>query len=158
MSFIEPLDEVDNVVRLNIDEDSLQIDDGKLKARKQDATTLLKGAGAISVYKDPLESLDSALVKLQVDHENFQQTGNKLAFRSTETLNELNVGHVNLQPNLNPSDYEAVTAEYVKGVYQGTVDTNFNLGVNASPLVDNSTIRVNSQDKWQFGIRWFSVD
>ncbi|KAI9105873.1 hypothetical protein DFS34DRAFT_690337 [Phlyctochytrium arcticum] len=194
MSFIEPLDEVDNVVRLNIDEDSLQIDDGKLKAKKQDATTLLKGAGAISVYKDPLESLDSALVKLEVDHNNFQQTGNKLSIRSTgmgeipydngiaglnrtsdftytETLNELNVGHINLSPNSNPSDYEATTAEYVKGVYQGTgplvitnqvvelntdatlaVDTNMNLSVNPSPLVDNSTIRIDSSGKIASGL------
>ncbi|KAI9102767.1 hypothetical protein DFS34DRAFT_591384 [Phlyctochytrium arcticum] len=81
--FHEPLDEIENEVHLRIDEDSLEIDDGTLKAKKQDVSNSLTGAGAISVYKDISEYLDGSLVKLDIDLNNFQQTGNKLAFRST---------------------------------------------------------------------------
>ncbi|KAI9096271.1 hypothetical protein DFS34DRAFT_161665 [Phlyctochytrium arcticum] len=72
--FEYPLDEIDGQVSLRIDEDTLEVDYNKLKAKTQDVSKSLKGAGAISVYRDITESIDGSLVKLEVDHENFQQT------------------------------------------------------------------------------------
>lgn len=88
------------------------------------------------------------------------------SFRYNETLNELNVGHVSLTPNSNPSSNEAVTQDYLQyyltegsGIeiasqinnkravsvkYDATLATNQNgdLGVNVTPLVNGSSIRV----------------
>ncbi|KAI9103418.1 hypothetical protein DFS34DRAFT_671926 [Phlyctochytrium arcticum] len=121
--------------------DNLELKDGKLKAKKQEASDTLKGAGAISVYKDITEFTDGSLVKLSVDHSVFQQTNNVLSIRSvglgqvpfdnglsglnrngdftySETLNELHVPHVVLSHNLSPDNDEAVTSSYVDQLYQ----------------------------------------
>ncbi|KAI9103799.1 hypothetical protein DFS34DRAFT_590215 [Phlyctochytrium arcticum] len=144
----------EGALKLNIDEETLEIKDEKLFAKAQDATKLLKGLGALSVYRDPLESLDTSLVKLDVDHENFQQTGGKLSFRSTgmgeipydsglsslrrsdffkynETLNELHVPHVVLSQNLSPSYNEAVTSSYVDQLYQAGSGVDISAKVNS---------------------------
>ncbi|KAI9101672.1 hypothetical protein DFS34DRAFT_611050 [Phlyctochytrium arcticum] len=98
---------------------NLEIKDGALNAK--DVDSLLKGAGAISVYRDPLESLEGAIVKLDVDHENFQQTGGKLAFRSTGTGEiPYDSGLSSLRRSdafVSDSD-EAVTSSYVEQLYQ----------------------------------------
>ncbi|KAI9089834.1 hypothetical protein DFS34DRAFT_689182 [Phlyctochytrium arcticum] len=60
--FEYPLDEIDGQVSLRIDEDTLEVDDNKLKAKIQDVSKSLKGAGAISVYRDITESIDGSLV------------------------------------------------------------------------------------------------
>ncbi|KAI9094090.1 hypothetical protein DFS34DRAFT_624682 [Phlyctochytrium arcticum] len=144
----------EGALKLNLDEDTLEVKDDKLTAKSQDATKLLKGAGAISVYKDPLESLEGAIVKLDVDHENFQQTGNKLAFRSTapgeipydsglsslrrsdafvynETFQQLKVDHVKLAPNFSPDNDEAVTSSYVDQLYQAGSGVDISAKVNS---------------------------
>ncbi|KAI9104901.1 hypothetical protein DFS34DRAFT_691113 [Phlyctochytrium arcticum] len=131
---------------------NLKIRDGELNAK--DVDSLLKGAGAISVYRDPLESLEGAIVKLDVDHENFQQTGTKLSFRSTglgqipfdngiaglnrtsdftfsETLNEPHVPHVILSQNFTPDSDEAVTTSYVDQLYQAGSGVDISAKVNS---------------------------
>ncbi|KAI9090294.1 hypothetical protein DFS34DRAFT_597667 [Phlyctochytrium arcticum] len=55
--FEYPLDEIDGQVSLRIDEDTLEVDYNKLKAKTQDVSKSLKGAGAISVYRDITESI-----------------------------------------------------------------------------------------------------
>ncbi|KAJ3143838.1 hypothetical protein HDU89_001719, partial [Geranomyces variabilis] len=88
------------------------------------------------------------------------------SFQYNSTLNTLNVGHVELNQNFNPDSTEAVTQGYVSQYVQSgaaidvapesnnrrvlnvrmdatlQVDGNNNLGVNVSPLVNGSSIRV----------------
>ncbi|KAI9103784.1 hypothetical protein DFS34DRAFT_605851 [Phlyctochytrium arcticum] len=111
----------EGALKLNIDEDTLEVKDDKLFAKAQDATKLLKGAGAISVYRDPLESLEGAIVKLDVDHENFQRTGNKLSFRSTaigEVPYDSGVSSLRRSDAFVSDSDEAVTSSYVQQLYQ----------------------------------------
>ncbi|KAI9097340.1 hypothetical protein DFS34DRAFT_594005 [Phlyctochytrium arcticum] len=145
----------EGALKLNIDEDTLEVKDDKLFAKAQDATKLLKGAGAVSVYTDPLESLEGAIVKLNVDDENFQQSGGKLAFRSTglgeipydsglsslrrsdafvynETFQRLEVPHVFLSQNFSPDSDEAVTSSYVEQLYQAGSGVDISAKINSS--------------------------
>ncbi|KAJ3175988.1 hypothetical protein HDU85_001022 [Gaertneriomyces sp. JEL0708] len=103
--FQAPLEEVDGAVRLNIDT-PLVVKDGKLGV---DQKELSKGIGAISVYSAMDEILpgmgdwidipdlpgdmeqyigNGMLVKLNVNSNDFQQTGSRLAIRS-KGLNEI---------------------------------------------------------------------
>jgi hypothetical protein len=89
-------------------------------------------------------------------------------FQFNETLSTLSVPHVTLNANFSPAETEAATAGYVSQYIQGTaggaidvsleengkrlltlrtdatlaVNDQNNVGVNVSPLVDNTTIRV----------------
>ncbi|DAC81628.1 TPA_asm: fiber [Powellomyces chytrid fungus MELD virus 1] len=98
-------------------------------------------------------------------------------FRYNSTLNELHVGHVSLNTNFNPDNNEAVTAGYAEQLYQSETGspidvsalsngrrtlglrtdatlavTNQVLGVNVTPLVNGSSIKIDANGKIASGL------
>ncbi|KAI8904912.1 hypothetical protein DFJ77DRAFT_443827 [Powellomyces hirtus] len=92
-------------------------------------------------------------------------------FEYNDTLSELSVPHVELNQNFNPNSNEAVTQSYVAQYIQSgsaidvapetnnkrllnvrtdatlQVDANNNLGVNVSPLVNGSSVKIDGNGK-----------